>query len=132
MRSAIPAQERPARNALTVELSCANHIRKAVARVARSSAHPVFPSIERSTRSLLQHPTPKSGNAKGLKTAKLRLHGCSGLFPVSEGHKLIQNCLQSLEPPFLVSCCCCICPVHVRAIRFADLGYFFPQFLDTL
>jgi len=24
-----------------------------------------------------------------------------GLFPISEGHKLIQNFLQSLEPPFL-------------------------------
>src|SRR5438445_6790026 len=31
--------------------------------------------------------------------------GCSGLFPVSEGHKLIQNFLQSLEPPFLVGGC---------------------------
>jgi len=26
----------------------------------------------------------------------------------------------------------CICPVHVCAIRFADLGYFFPKFLETL
>jgi hypothetical protein len=28
--------------------------------------------------------------------------GRSRLFPVSEGHKLVQNFLQSLEPPFLV------------------------------
>ena len=58
--------------------------------------------------------------------------GCSGLFPVSEGYKLIQNFLQSLEPPFLVGGCSSISPVHLRAVRFTDLGYFFPKFLDTL
>src|SRR5437870_13335126 len=68
---------------------------------------------------------------KGLK-AELRLRGCSGLFPVSEGHKLIQNFLQSLEPPFLVGGCSCVSPVHMRAVRFTNLGYFFPKFLDTL
>jgi hypothetical protein len=56
----------------------------------------------------------------------------SGLFPVSEGHKLIQNFLQSLEPPFLVGGCRDISPVHLRAVRFIDFGYFFPKFLDTL
>jgi len=40
------------------------------------------------------------------------LLGCSGLFPVSENRKLIQNFLQSLEPPFVVGGC--------------------PSFLDTL
>ena len=60
-------------------------------------------------------------------------HGfrCSGLFPVREGRKLIQNFLQSLEPPFLVGGCC-VSPVHMRAVRFPNLGYFFPKFLDTL
>jgi len=58
--------------------------------------------------------------------------GCSGLFPVSQSHKLIQNFLQSLEPPFVVGGCASISPVHLRAVRFTDLGYFFPKFLDTL
>src|SRR5438132_3968736 len=34
---------------------------------------------------------------KGLKPTELRLRGCSGLFPVSERHKLIQNFLQSFD-----------------------------------
>src|SRR5207247_6158820 len=55
-----------------------------------------------------------------------------GLFPVSEVHKLIQNFLQSSEPPFVVGGCPSISPVHLRAVRFTDLGYFFPKFLDTL
>jgi hypothetical protein len=55
-----------------------------------------------------------------------------GLFPISESHKLSQNFLQSLEPPFLVGGCRSISPVHLGAVRFTDLGYFFPKFLDTL
>jgi hypothetical protein len=66
--------------------------------------------------------------ARGTLRAKKGL----GLFPVSERHKLIQNFLQSLEPPFLVSGCPSISPVHLGAVRFTDLGYFFPKFLDTL
>ena len=57
--------------------------------------------------------------------------GCSGLFPISQSQKLIQNFLQSLEPPFLVGGCPSISPVHLRAVRFTDLGYFFPKFLDN-
>ena len=57
---------------------------------------------------------------------------CSGLFPLSEVHKLIQNFLQSLEPPLVVGGCPSISPVHLREVRFTDLGYFFPKFLDTL
>src|SRR6266516_2971467 len=68
---------------------------------------------------------------ESLKPAELRLQTL-GLFPISEGHKLIQNFLQSLEPPFLVGGCPSISPMHVRAVRFTDLGYFFPKFLDTL
>jgi hypothetical protein len=56
----------------------------------------------------------------------------SGLFPVSEVHKLIQNFLQSLQSPFMVGGCPSISPVHMRAVRFTDLGNFFPKFLDTL
>ena len=46
--------------------------------------------------------------------------------------KLIQNFLQSLEPPFLVGGRPSISPVHILAVRFTDFGYFFPQFLDAL
>jgi len=41
-----------------------------------------------------------------------------GLFPVSQSHKLIQNFLQSSEPPFVVGGCPSISPVHMRAVRF--------------
>src|SRR3989441_11420572 len=68
---------------------------------------------------------------RGLRLAELSCE-FSGLFPISEGHKLIQNFLQSLEPPFLVGGCPSISPVYLRAVRFTDLGYFFPKFLDTL
>ena len=94
----------------------------------RSSVLHAFSSIERSTRRL--H-TENVENEKGLKnygTAVVNL----GLFPISEGHKLIQNFLQSLEPPFLVGGSPCISPVHMRAVRFTNRGYFFPKFLDTL
>jgi hypothetical protein len=53
-------------------------------------------------------------------------------FQVSEGRKLIQNFLQSLEPSFMIGGCRSISPVHLRPIRFTDLGYFFPKVLDTL
>src|SRR5438552_17490491 len=110
-------------------LSCGRLTQKHAASAVLSSAHPAFSSIERSTRSLYMRNVESE---KGLKLAELRLRGCSGLFPVSEGHKLIQNFLQSLEPPFLVGGCPSISPVHLRAVRFTDLGYFFPKFLDAL
>ena len=53
MLLAISVQEQPARNALTVVVSCVNPTRKRVADAARSSARPAFSFIERSTRSLL-------------------------------------------------------------------------------
>jgi len=80
MRSAIPVQERPARNVLTVGLSCANHTRKPVTRVARSSACPVFSAIKRSTQSL-NAPRERSGAEKSL-IAKLRLLQQDGELPV--------------------------------------------------
>ena len=66
-----------------------------------------------------------------VSTSRTRL-GCSGLFPVREGYKLVQNFLQSLEPPFVVGGCPSISPVHLRSVRLTDLGYFFPKFLNTL
>jgi hypothetical protein len=80
--------------------------------------------------SFSQRPTAKIASEKELRAE--RGFGWSGLFPVSEGYKLIQNFLQSLEPPFLVGGCPSIPPVHLRAVRFTNRGYFFPKFLDTL
>jgi hypothetical protein len=76
----------------------------------------------------LFHRAQHSKPADGTSGAKKGL----SFFPVSEGHKLIQNFLQSLEPPFLVGGCPSISPLYMRAIRFINLGYFFPKFLDTL
>jgi hypothetical protein len=63
MQSAIPVRERPARNALTVELSYANHMRKLVADAALSSARLVCHSIMRSPRSLLWQVQTEKGKA---------------------------------------------------------------------
>jgi len=64
MRTAIPVQEGPARNALTVASKYANHTRKPVAHAARSSARPVFSAIKRSIRSLSQQATDVIENEK--------------------------------------------------------------------
>ncbi len=111
-----------------VGLSCVNPTLKPVADAARSSAHPVFSFIERSTRSLHTRNVESEKGLKNYGTDFVNL----GLFPVREGHKLIQNFLQSSEPPFVVGGCPSISPVHLRAVRFTNLGYFFPKFLDTL
>ena len=83
----------------------------------------------------LQSCVSRSRASSGTKKS-LKLPYCGfvnlGLFPVREGHKLIQNFLQSLEPPFVVGGCPSISPVHMRAVRFTNLGYFFPKFLDAL
>src|SRR5437899_2162286 len=83
----------------------------------------------------LQSCVSRSRASSGTKQS-LKLPYCGfvnlGLFPVREGHKLIQNFLQSLEPPFVVGGCPSISPVHMRAVRFTNLGYFFPKFLDAL
>ena len=93
MWSAIPAQGRPARNALTVVVSCVNHTLKRVADATRSSARPAFFS---SSAALEARAWGTSRAKKGLKLLQTL-----GLFPISQSHKLIQNFLQSLEPPFL-------------------------------
>lgn len=55
------AHGRLASNVPIVELSCASHMRKPVADAAQSSAHPAFPSIKWSTRSL------RTGNVESEK-----------------------------------------------------------------
>jgi len=45
--------------------------------------------------------------------------------------KLIQNFLQSLEPPFVVRLLLHLSCAYMRAVCFT-LGYFFPKFLDAL
>ena len=131
MQSAIPAQELPVRSALTVGVRCVNRTRKHAASVTAYSVLRACPSIQCSTPKLHQQTTANVESEKGLKN-----YGSAtsylGLFPVSQSHKLIQNFLQSLEPPFLIGGCPSISPVHLRAVRFTDLGYFFPKFLDTL
>jgi hypothetical protein len=52
MRTATPANEQPARNVLTVGVSCATNTLKRVACVTLYFARPVYPSIKPSTRSL--------------------------------------------------------------------------------
>ena len=62
----------------------------------RFPARPAFSFIEHSTRSLNTENVENEKELKNYGTAASYL----GLFPVSEGHKLIQNFLQSLEPLF--------------------------------
>src|SRR5207253_8911961 len=68
MRSAIPAQERPARNVLTVGVNCANRTPKHAASVTAYSVLPACPSIQHSTPKLHQQ-TTEFGSEKELKTA---------------------------------------------------------------
>jgi len=79
MQSAIPAQERPARNALTVALNYATRTRKSVMDAARSSVRPACPSIQCSTPKLHQRITGKFENEKELKnytkTPRIRSKG---------------------------------------------------------
>ncbi len=127
MQSAFPVQERPANNVLIAGSDCAKIMPSRVAHVSRFSADLPFltssAALEASTR----------GTSRAKKSLKLGETATSylGLFPISQSHKLIQNFLQSLESPFLVCGCPSISPVHLRAVRFTDLGYFFPKFLDT-
>ena len=131
MNLGFPAQERPARNVPTAGVRCVNRTRKHAASVTAYSVLRACPSIQCSTPKLHQQTTGNVESEKGLKN-----YGSAtsylGLFPVSQSHKLIQNFLQSLEPPFVVGGCPSISPVHLRAVRFTNLGYFFPKFLDTL
>src|SRR5437870_5088972 len=100
MQSAIPAHELPVRSALTVGVRCVNRTRKHAASVTAYSVLRACPSIQCSTPKLHQQTTGNVESEKGLKN-----YGSAtsylGLFPVSQSHKLIQNFLQSLEPPFL-------------------------------
>src|ERR1700730_12486280 len=63
----------------------------------------------------------------------LKREAQSEIFPVSQEHQLIRNCLQSLKPPLVIGCRYCLIPaLQVQAVRFANVGYFFPQLFDTL
>src|SRR5438552_17255112 len=74
MRLAISAQERPARNALTVVVSYVNPTRKPVLDAARSSAHPVYRCIKARTQKEPQRTTAKISLAKA--------HSCAGVVRV--------------------------------------------------
>ena len=80
MRLAISAQERPARNALTVAVTCVNRTRKHAASAIAYSVLRACPSI-RSTRSLHQQTTRRVENE--------RLH--EGRTPLRWVSKLFQN-----------------------------------------
>jgi hypothetical protein len=54
MRAAFPVQELPARNALTVGLSCVNRTRRHAASATAYSVGLACPSIKRNTRSQSQ------------------------------------------------------------------------------
>jgi hypothetical protein len=64
MRTAFPAQELPARDALTVGLSCVNRTRKRAASATAYSVRLACPSIKRNTRSQPQRITGKTANAE--------------------------------------------------------------------
>jgi hypothetical protein len=68
MQSAIPIQERPARNALTAGLSCVNPTRKHAASVTAYSVLRACPSTQCSTPKLHQQTTGNVGNEKGLNS----------------------------------------------------------------
>jgi hypothetical protein len=58
----------------------------------------------------------------------------SCLFPIRQGQQFIQNCLQSLEPPFMLSSRCIGFPslLQVNLIGCTDFGYFLPQVPNAL
>src|SRR2546430_9504510 len=64
MWSAIPAQERPARNALTVAANCVNRTRKHAASVTAYSVLRACPSVQRSTPKLHRQTTGKFENER--------------------------------------------------------------------
>ena len=117
MRTAFPVQELPVRSALTVVANCVNRTRKHAASVTAYSVLRACPSNQ-STRSLHQQTTGNVESEKGHKNYGTATTSYLGLFPVSQSHKLVQNLLQSLEPPFVVCGCPSISPVHLRAVCF--------------
>ena len=67
MNLGFPAQERPARNALTVGVRCVNRTLKHAASVTAYSVLRACPSIQCSTRSLHQQTTGNVGSEKELR-----------------------------------------------------------------
>ena len=80
MQLAICAQERRARNALTVAVSCVNRTRKHAASVTAYSVLRACPSIQCSTRSQHQQTTGKIENEKGLKNYGTAASDAQGFF----------------------------------------------------
>ena len=71
MNLGFPAQERPARNALTVGVRCVNRTRKHAASVTVYSVLRACPSIQCSTPNLHQQTTGNVEKEKGLLERKL-------------------------------------------------------------
>jgi hypothetical protein len=109
MRLAILAQERPARNALTAVVHCANPMRKPVADVARPAAHPEDAAApqritvkfgsekelkERSTKEAFLRPTETSSGAPFPLTAK----GCKSLCSLRTPDISIPAAIQTTSP----------------------------------
>src|SRR5437016_5513900 len=80
MQSAIPAQELPARNALTVAANCVNRTRKHAASVTAYSVLRACPSIQCSTPNLHRQSTGKIENEKGLKNYGTAAWDAQGFF----------------------------------------------------
>ncbi len=86
MRLAISVQERPSRDALIVEVNCANRTRKPVMDAARSSARRAFSVIKRSTLSL---PTGNVGSAKELKAKECNPTGLCPSFTLRRPNRVV-------------------------------------------
>ena len=81
MWSAIPAQGRPARNALTVAANCVNRTRKHAASVTAYSVLRACPSIQCSTPKLHQQTTGNAEGEKGLRERLTKEVFCAHSFP---------------------------------------------------
>src|SRR5438093_4461753 len=77
MNLGFPAQERPARNALTVVVSCVNRTQRHAASVTAYSVLRACPSIQCSTRKLHQQTTGNVGNEKELRVRRTAVKSAS-------------------------------------------------------
>src|SRR5437773_12441600 len=77
MRSAIPVQERPARNVLPAASKYANHTQKPVVYVTPSTACPVFSAIRRNTQSLSLRTTDEIKDEKPCEVEHLAVRAVS-------------------------------------------------------
>jgi hypothetical protein len=82
-----------------------------------------------------QHSKPRTGNVeseKELKTSQTAAEDVQGFFQSVGVISSSRISCNRWKPPFLVGGRRSISPVHMCAVRFTNLGYFFPKFLDTL